>query len=277
MNCSKLWELDLGNNLLSGSIPSEINKLQELNYLNLSHNSINGKIPSQLREIPRIRTMDLSMNNLSGSIPESVKKVPLLYVSGNNFEVKIPNTSANSPPPHHKKIATRLVAIILPMVALLALIFGILFVRRRRDKRVEPAETGEITKCADEFAIWNYDGKITFQNMIEATEDFHIKYCIGTGSYCSVYRARLPSGKVVALKKLHRSETEEKCMFLIYEYMEMGSLFCVLRTDEEAVDLDWAKRVNIVRGMAHLRSGGTRSTNGKASWRAPLIVIFVIR
>ncbi|XP_024041893.1 MDIS1-interacting receptor like kinase 2-like [Citrus sinensis] len=284
MNCSKLWELDLGNNLLSGSIPSEINKLQELNYLNLSHNSINGKIPSQLREIPRIRTMDLSMNNLSGSIPESVKKVPLLYVSGNNFEVKIPNTSANSPPPHHKKIATRLVAIILPMVALLALIFGILFVRRRRDKRVEPAETGEITKCADEFAIWNYDGKITFQNMIEATEDFHIKYCIGTGSYGSVYRARLPSGKVVALKKLHRSETEElaslesfrnearllsqirhrnivklygfclhrKCMFLIYEYMEMGSLFCVLRTDEEAVDLDWAKRVNTVRGMAHV-------------------------
>ncbi|KAH9768663.1 putative leucine-rich repeat receptor-like protein kinase [Citrus sinensis] len=286
MNCSKLRVLELGNNLLSGSIPSEINKLQELNYLNLSHNSINGKILSQLGEIPRIDTVDLSMNNLSGSIPESVRKVPHLYVYGKNFDVEIPNTSENSPPPHHKKIATRLVAIILPMVALLALIFGILFVRRRRDKRVEPAETGEITKCADEFAIWNYDGRITFQDMIEATEDFHIKYCIGTGGYGSVYRARLPSGKVVALKKLHRSETEElaslesfgnearllsqirhrnivklygfclhrKCMFLIYEYMEMGSLFCVLRTDEEAVGLDWAKRVNVVKGMAHALS-----------------------
>ena len=43
-------------------------------------------------------------------------------------------------------------------------------------------------------------------------------------------------------------------MFLIYEYMEMGSLFCVLRTDEEAVGLDWAKRVNIVKGMAHALS-----------------------
>ncbi|KAH9768670.1 protein kinase domain-containing protein [Citrus sinensis] len=286
MNCSKLGELHLGNNLLSGSIPLAINKLQELNYLNLSHNSINGKIPSQLGAIPSIDTVDLSMNNLSGSIPESVRKVPHLYVYGKNFDVEIPNTSANSPPPHHKKIATRLVAIILPMVALLALIFGILFVRRRRDKRVEPAERGEITKYADEFAIWNYDGRITFQDMIEATEDFHIKYCIGTGGYGSVYRARLPSGKVVALKKLHRSETEElaslesfrnearllsqirhrnivklygfslhrKCMFLIYEYMEMGSLFCVLRTDEEAVGLDWAKRVNIVKGMAHALS-----------------------
>ncbi|GAY66998.1 hypothetical protein CUMW_253250 [Citrus unshiu] len=266
MNCSKLMELELGNNLLRGSIPSEIGKLQELYYLDLSHNFINGKILSELGAIPSIDTVDLSMNNLSGSIPKSVRKVPHLDVLGNNLEGEIPSTSANGPPPHHKKIATRLVPIILAMVALLALIFGILIIRARRDKKVEPAETGEITKCADEFAIWNYDGRITFQDIIEATEDFHIKYCIGTGGYGSVYRARLPSGKVVALKKLHCSETEEltslesfrnkarllsqirhrnivklygfclhrKCMFLIYEYMEMGSLFCVLRTDEEA-------------------------------------------
>ncbi|ESR49811.1 hypothetical protein CICLE_v10030997mg [Citrus x clementina] len=270
MNCSKLRILKLGNNLLSGSIPSQIGKLQELYYLDLSGNFINGKIPSQLGEFPRIDTVDLSMNNLSG----------------NKLGGEISTTLANAPPPHHKTIATRLVAIILAMVAFLALIFGILIIRRRRDKEVEPTGTGEITKCADEFAIWNYDGRITFQDMIEATEDFDIKYCIGTGGYGSVYRARLPSGKVVALKKLHRSETEElaslesfrnearllsqirhrnivklygfclheNCMFLIYEYMEMGSLFCILRTDEEAVGLDWTKRVNIVKGMAHALS-----------------------
>ncbi|XP_052295351.1 probable leucine-rich repeat receptor-like protein kinase At1g35710 isoform X13 [Citrus sinensis] len=286
MNCSKLRILKLGNNLLSGSIPSQIGKLQELYYLDLSGNFINGKIPSQLGEFPRIDTVDLSMNNLSGGIPVFVRKVPHLDVSGNKLGGEIPTTLANAPPPHHKTIATRLVAIILAMVAFLALIFGILIIRRRRDKEVEPTGTGEITKCADEFAIWNYDGRITFQDMIEATEDFDIKYCIGTGGYDSVYRARLPSGKVVALKKLHRSETEElaslesfrnearllsqirhrnivklygfclheNCMFLIYEYMEMGSLFCILRTDEEAVGLDWTKRVNIVKGMAHALS-----------------------
>ena len=109
------------------------------------------------------------------------------------------------------------------------------------------------------------------------------KYCIGTGGYGSVYKAQLPNGKVFALKKLHTSETEElafiksfrneaqvlsqvlhrnivklygfclhrKCMFLIYEYMERGSLFCNLHIDEDAVELDWAKRVNIVKAMAH--------------------------
>ncbi|KAJ4719109.1 putative Receptor protein kinase [Melia azedarach] len=138
----------------------------------------------------------------------------------------------------------------------------------------------------DLFSIWNYDGTIAFEDIIRATEDFDIKYCIGTGGYGSVYKAQLPSGNIVALKKLHHSETEEpallksfqyevhvlsnirhrnilklygfclhrKRMFLIYEYMEKGSLFCALRNDDEAVNLNWKKRVNIVKDIAHALS-----------------------
>ena len=59
------------------------------------------------------------------------------------------------------------------------------------------------------FSIWNYDGKIAYEEIIKITEGFNIRYCIGTGSYGSVYKAQLPSGKVVVLKKLHRLEAEE--------------------------------------------------------------------
>ncbi|KAH9741551.1 putative leucine-rich repeat receptor-like protein kinase [Citrus sinensis] len=295
MNCSQLLNLVLSHNSLSGSIPSEIGNLIHLRQLDLSHNFINGTIPSQLGKITNVSEVDVSKNNLSGVIPKSVLRVPGLKWSENNLEVGNPIISENAPPPQaqhfkgnkgkHQKIITPLVTIILPMVAFLALIFGILFVHRRRDEKFNP-NTREMAKCADEFSIWNYDGRITFEEMIQATEDFHIKYCIGTGGYGSVYRAQLSSGRVVALKKLHRSETEElaflesfqtearllsqirhrnivklygsclhyKCMFLIYEYMERGSLFCVLRNDVEAVELDWTKRVNIVKSMAHALS-----------------------
>jgi serine/threonine protein kinase len=138
----------------------------------------------------------------------------------------------------------------------------------------------------DVFSIWNYDGNVAYEDIINATEDFDIRYCIGTGGYGSVYKAQFPNGKVIALKKLHRLEAEEpafdksfrneakvlseirhrnivklygfclhkRCMFLVYEYMERGSLFCVLSNDIEAVELNWKKRVNIIKDIANALS-----------------------
>ncbi|KAK9019849.1 hypothetical protein V6N11_054357 [Hibiscus sabdariffa] len=50
--------------------------------------------------------------------------------------------------------------------------------------------------------------RIAFQDIIEVTNNFDFRYCIVTGGYGSVYRAHLPSEKIVALKKLHRREAE---------------------------------------------------------------------
>ncbi|XP_031287296.1 MDIS1-interacting receptor like kinase 2-like [Pistacia vera] len=176
--------------------------------------------------------------------------------------------------------------IILPITTILIiLIFGFFFLKRK-DKKALLSTSTRASKIRDVFSIWNFDGRIAFEDLIEATEGFDIKYCIGTGGYGSVYKAQLPQGKVVALKKLHSLKIEEsaslnsfqnevhvlselrhrniiklygyclhkKCMFLIYEYMERGSLFCVLRNDDEALELDWTKRVNIVKAVAHALS-----------------------
>ncbi|KAF8012988.1 hypothetical protein BT93_I0988 [Corymbia citriodora subsp. variegata] len=173
----------------------------------------------------------------------------------------------------------------IPSVALIIyfIVVGSRFLFRGATKSTQP-ETTE--KNGNFLSIWNYDGRIAYEDIINATEDFDLKYCIGTGGYGSVYRAQLPNGKVMAVKKLHRLEAEDpsfnksfrnevkhltkvrhrsiiklhgfclhrRCMFLIYEYMENGSLFCALRDDIIAVELDWSKRVDLVQDTAHALS-----------------------
>ncbi|XVE83811.1 hypothetical protein DITRI_Ditri16bG0117200 [Diplodiscus trichospermus] len=173
----------------------------------------------------------------------------------------------------------------LPIIAFLAFsiaAFVYLCPHKYKNKKTYP----ETTRNGDSFSILNFDGKIVFEDIIKATENFDIKYCIGVGSHGSVYKAVLPSGEVIALKKLRRLQTEhpafdrsfrndvkffteirhrnivklhgfclhKQCMFLIYKYMEKGSLFGALRNDVEAVKLDWTKRLNVVKGVAYALS-----------------------
>ena len=157
--------------------------------------------------------------------------------------------------PHNNKSIVHQIKFLVLGFLLVLVILGCVFLFRSRVKKTKsnPMET----KNGDLLSIWNYDGKIAYEDIVEATKDFDIRYCIGTGGYGSVYKAQLPSGKVVALKKLHRLEAEDltfdksfkneikmlteirhrniiklygyclhkRCMFLVYEYMEMGSLF----------------------------------------------------
>ncbi|KAK5802313.1 MDIS1-interacting receptor like kinase 2-like [Gossypium arboreum] len=292
--------LSLSNNHINGSIPSEIFSYGR-HTLNLSHNFIEGEIPHQFDSDDNINILDLSHNNLTGMIPDFSWRLEELNLSYNSLEGPIPeylssqfssdsfwgnkylcgNLPDFSPCPSTPINKLKIVEIILPFLCFLAfLALGVLLFLRStaKDNIPEP----NVTKNGDLFSILNFDGRIAFEDIIEATNDFDIRYCIGIGGYGSVYRAQLPSGKIVALKKLHRRESEvlafdksfkneakmlseirhknivklhgfclhRRCMFLIYEYMARGSLFCVLADDVEAMELDWIKRVKIIKETA---------------------------
>ncbi|XP_058188760.1 MDIS1-interacting receptor like kinase 2-like [Rhododendron vialii] len=132
------------------------------------------------------------------------------------------------------------------------------------------------------FAIWSYDGKMVYDNIVEVTENFSVKYCIGEEGCGTVYKATMPNGQLVAVKKLHALSNGDSfnqkgftseintlteirhhnivklygfCLhprhsFLVYEFLQGGSLANVLASKKEAENLDWNKRVDVIKGLA---------------------------
>ncbi|KAF6153617.1 hypothetical protein GIB67_027484 [Kingdonia uniflora] len=71
-NCTSITGLDLSNNELSGSIPSDISKiLPFLTYLNLSSNKFSAEIPRGLLNLSFLNALDLANNRFTGHIPAS--------------------------------------------------------------------------------------------------------------------------------------------------------------------------------------------------------------
>ncbi|GJZ83916.1 kinase RLK-Pelle-LRR-XI-1 family protein [Tanacetum coccineum] len=297
-NLRALKFLDLGMNHISGSIPQSIANLKYLENIDLNHNHIVGPV---LPQFGNLKHLDLSRNLLTGVVKTLKVCIELDYLdlSSNNFYgeelgggefpyLRFLNQSQNhlttivpNAPPIHKTIHYLLIILPISIVGISFLLLG--YVCYHRHKATNDKVELETIKHGDVCTILNYDGTLAYEDFIGATKDFDLKYCIGTGGYGSVYEAKLPNGKIFALKKLHRFEAKQptfdqsfknevqvltnlrhknivklygfclhnKCNFLVYEYMEKGSLFCALSDDELAVKLDWMKRVNIIKDVAH--------------------------
>jgi len=94
LGMADLRHLLLGNNLLTGKIPSSLLEYPSLMNLNLNDNALTGKIPRNLEKWSRLETLDLKRNYLSGSIPGSVDKlkaVQTLELQQNRFTGVLPS------------------------------------------------------------------------------------------------------------------------------------------------------------------------------------------
>ncbi|RWR96565.1 LOW QUALITY PROTEIN: MDIS1-interacting receptor like kinase 2-like protein [Cinnamomum micranthum f. kanehirae] len=282
--------LDLSQNLLTGGIPSQLRKLRMLEQLNLSHNMLSGSIPSSLKEMVSLTSIDVSYNDLEGPLPDgkAFQQAPMdAFVENKNLCGRVqglrPCNSSLMSPVDGAKGRKVVIIIVLPVVAVsltLLVSIGIWFIHRWKSRNIEnkdhKSHNHNIT------SIWNYDGKIIYEDIIEATENFDNKHCIGEGGYGKVYKADLPEDQVVAVKKLYPPEDGEQVdqrtflneiqvlaeirhrnivklygfcshvrrSFLVYQYMERGSLAGILKNEERAMELDWIKRTKVVKGVA---------------------------
>ncbi|XP_077226213.1 receptor kinase-like protein Xa21 [Tasmannia lanceolata] len=92
-NLINLKALGIYSTFITGSIPTSIGMLQNLQRLYLGNNSLSGKIPYNIGNITQLTNLDLEYNNLQGSIPLSLAnctKLLRLSLSPNNLTGTIP-------------------------------------------------------------------------------------------------------------------------------------------------------------------------------------------
>ncbi|KAL7609352.1 hypothetical protein Lser_V15G11995 [Lactuca serriola] len=278
-------ELDLSHNFLMKEMPSEVQSLQSLRKLNLSHNRLSGSISDVFTNLRRGIDINLSYNELSGIVPLSTNFVNASIGSnpdlcGNITGVKLCPSQImkkKNDPYHHKLILVIMISLI---GAVLLGVFMYGFISYQHQKKNSPQKPSD-KESGDYFSIISFDGAVVYDDILKATNNFDEAYSIGTGGYGTVYKAELQANNVVAVKKLHSGSenvdhngflNEVRALtnirhrnivklygycshvchsFLIYEYLEKGSLGSILRSDVLAKELDWLKRVNIVKGVAN--------------------------
>ncbi|WCJ44476.1 Leucine-rich repeat receptor-like protein kinase family protein [Euphorbia peplus] len=280
---SGLSELDLSCNFLNGQIPQILSKVRGLERLNLSHNNLSGVIPANFEQLDNLISVDLSENELSGPLPNS-KAFREASLQGNrglcgNVSTLQPCTIA----PVHKhslgksrKLFLTVVLPILGAVFLFSTLTAIVLFNLLQSKGRSKIENDGMDRELMSISI--FDGKVMFEEIIKATNNFDEMYCIGEGGFGRVYMAKLLSGNTVAVKKFRDIANQKEFQneirvlteirhrnivklfgfcshvrhtFLVYEYLDNGSLEKILTGDETAKKLGWNQRLKIIKGVAH--------------------------
>ncbi|XP_065636297.1 MDIS1-interacting receptor like kinase 2-like isoform X1 [Quercus suber] len=291
-NLAHLSQLDLSHNSLEGKIPSQIGKLQSLEMLNFSHNNLSGFIPIAFEEMHGFSYVDISYNELEGPLPNTKAFQDACIEALRGNKRLCGNVTGLQPcvvgRPVSKTGSKIFLLIIFPLFGTLSLalmFLGVFLIlqRNRKDPHIDQTTNTHNEKV---FSISTFDGKAMYKEIIEATQGFDDMFCTGKGKHGTVYKATLTSGNTVAVKKLqslcdgeivqqkeffneiralteihHRNIlklhgfcSQSQHSILIYEYFERGSLATILSSDGGAKELDWNKRMNIIKGLAHALS-----------------------
>ncbi|URE36689.1 LRR receptor-like serine threonine-protein kinase [Musa troglodytarum] len=316
---SKLYELRVSQNLFSGSIPVELGQLQELQSaldlsfndlsggiplslaslmkledLNLSHNSLTGEVPRQIGEMSSLVTLDLSRNDLQGQLDGRFSRWPPQSFAANRALCGRPLqpcgiASSTKRRSTLSSAAVVVVSVVGGLVILLLLVAAVTWIRRWHAKR-----SREVNRASSPIGHRQLITKgsmrreLTWKAIMEATCNLSHEFAIGSGGSGIVYRAELPTGETVTVKKILHNNRENLMLqensfvrevktlgrirhrhlanllgclssnhgehLLIYEYMENGSLWDWLHKPEKSQkrnrELSWEARLRIAIGLA---------------------------
>ncbi|KAK9178998.1 hypothetical protein WN943_028192 [Citrus x changshan-huyou] len=97
-NLTSLFNLNLGQNYLTGPLSPSVGNLTAMQYLNLAINALSGELPKELGQLTELLILGIGANNFSGPLPSelgSLSKLQELYIDSAGVSGEIPSSFAN--------------------------------------------------------------------------------------------------------------------------------------------------------------------------------------
>ncbi|KAL2252438.1 inactive LRR receptor-like serine/threonine-protein kinase BIR2 [Sesamum indicum] len=293
-----LVTLDLSRNSLTGHIPEDLANCSFLNALILDDNKLSGSIPYQLSNLGRLRKFSVANNDLSGRVP-SFKYDSLEHdFSGNSGLCGGPLGKCGGL--SKKNLAIIIAAGVFGAAASLLLGFGLwwwCFTRSSKRRKRQYATGGRDdggSSWAERLRAHKLTQVMLFQkplvkvklaDLLAATNNFSTENVIVSSRTGTTYKAVLPDGSALAIKRLSTCKIGEKqfrvemnrlgqlrhpnlvpllgfCLveeekLLVYKHLSNGTLGSLLSGNADV--LDWSARFRIAlgaaRGLAWLHHG----------------------
>ncbi|MCO5612186.1 hypothetical protein L7F22_066448 [Adiantum nelumboides] len=283
--CSQLpytTVLDLSRNVLTGSIPNNLQDCLYLNILRLQHNQLSGYLPGGIGILPRLHELDVSYNKLSGVIPSSYATRPA-SAFGNNPGLCGPLSKLCSSGGNVGLIVGAAVAsgAVFAFFAAFGFWWVLLHGKKERAFLTDEHKWAKRIRAPRSVSVSLFEKplkKLKLADLMAATCDFNRANIIGSGRTGTIYKAFLPDGSMLAVKRLCSSSQTDKqfasemdilgklrhrnlvpllgfcCAgsekLLVYKHMVNGSLKVCLHEMPEKNKPDWTARLKIGVGAA---------------------------
>ncbi|KAL0334304.1 UNVERIFIED_CONTAM: Leucine-rich repeat receptor-like tyrosine-protein kinase PXC3 [Sesamum angustifolium] len=262
--------LNLSSNHLRGHLPEELGRLDKLVSLDVSNNWLSGSIPSALRGMLSLIEVNFSNNHFTGPIPSFIPFQKSLNSSflgnkglcGEPLSISCAGLDDSSHDAYHHKVSYRIIlAVIGSGLAVFASVTVVVLLFMMRERQEKAAKEAGITEddisddpviLAGNVFVENLRQAIDFEAVAKATLKDSNK--LSTGTFSTVYRADMPSGMSLSVRKLksmdrtilnHQSK-------MIREYFPNGTLYQYLHDSSKKPDYkpDWPTRLAIAIGVA---------------------------
>ncbi|VAH94179.1 unnamed protein product [Triticum turgidum subsp. durum] len=199
--CKSLEDIELDSNIFSGNIPVSFGNLFGLKVLNLSYNNLTGSVPASIGNLQHLEQLDLLFNHLEGKVPVHgiFKNATATHIDGNQglcggaSNLHLPSCSVMSSylSKHRLPVILKVAIPLACMLSLLAMVIFVLLWQRKNHLKTS-------------ISSLSFDGKfpkVSYKDLVRATDGFSLSNLIGTGRYSSVYRGKiLQEENVVAVK-----------------------------------------------------------------------------